>query len=173
MKRFSLPTAAFALCFLTGCYEQTVRGDESVYRFAWWLGPVIITVGLLGVPVGWLLRQWNPKLGFVVMVLAPILLIIVAPSMYSDRVVVDGRHFEARYGFWFSPSVHVVPFDDLTAIRYVAKEDHRGRVTYRIHCVHKTGSTTEVSAGDLVRNAVPEILDRARVRGIIVTREGP
>jgi hypothetical protein len=31
-------------------------------------------------------------------------------------------------------------------------------MSYQLHCIHKNGATEVVSAGDLVRNAVPEIL---------------
>ena len=37
-----------------------------------------------------------------------------------------------------------------------------------MHCVRKNGTTEIVHAGDLVINAVPEILERAKAKGVVV-----
>jgi hypothetical protein len=168
VKRRVVVLAALSLCFLAGCYERVSHGNESIYRFVWWLGPVIIAAGLLGIPLGWLLRKWSPRWGFVLMVMGPVLLLIIAPAMYSDYVVIDDEHFEAQYGFWFAPSVHNLRFGDLREIRYVAVPGSRGSTYYELRCLSKTGRETVVDAGDLVRNTVPEILTRARARGVLV-----
>jgi hypothetical protein len=157
-----------ALCFVSGCYERVSAGNQSLYRFDWWLGPAVIGAGILAVPIGWFVRKQNARWGFVLMVMGPVLLAIVAPAMYSDRVLIDDAHFEARYGFWFSPSEHNIRFDDLQAIRYIAIPARRGRTKYELRCARKSGGEATVHAGDLVRNAVPEILTRARAKGIIV-----
>jgi len=159
------------LVLIPGCYERVVDGQESIYRFAWWLGLLVIAGGLLGVPVGWLLRRWSRKWGFALMCMAPILLIIVAPAMYSDHVVVDDEHFEDRFGFWFHPSTTTVRFQDLREIHYVGVPDNRGRINYELRCISKTGQTEVVPAGDLAKNAVPEILSRAKARGVEVVSE--
>jgi hypothetical protein len=167
----ALLLAALTLCLVAGCYERVSRGNESLYRFVWWLGPVVIAGGILGVPIGWLLRKWTPKWGFVLMFIAPVLLVIVAPAMYSDRVLIDDEHFEVRYGFWFAPSVFDLRFEDLSEIRYVVVHDARGRASYELHCLTNTGEVVVVHAGDLVRNTVPEILARAKARGVRVIAE--
>jgi hypothetical protein len=160
--------AGLALLTTSGCYERVARGDQSVYQFAWWMGPAVIAGGILGVPAGWFLRRVNERWGFVLMVLGPVLLILVAPAMFSDRVVVDPDHFEARYGIWFRPSVHSIRFDDLREIRYVKVKGARGRTDYQLNCITKAGETRVVHAGDLVRNTVPEILARAKAKGVPV-----
>jgi hypothetical protein len=162
-----------ALGLFAGCYEHVSRGNQSIYQFAWWLGPVVIAGGVLGIPAGWLLRKWSPKWGFVLMGLAPLLLLFVAPAMYSDRVLIDDEHFEARYGFWFNPSEHNLRFQDLREIKYVEVSGNRGRTNYELHCFTKTGQVSVVHAGDLVKNTVPEILARARARGVVVHSQGP
>jgi hypothetical protein len=96
------------------------------------------------------------------------LLLLIAPSLYSDRVVIDDEHFEARYGFWFAPSVHDVRFDDLRAVQHATVTNDRGRKNRELHCLHKSGAMTVIPCGDLVRNTVPEILDRAKARGVAV-----
>jgi hypothetical protein len=107
------------------------------------------------------------------MFMAPVLLIIVTPSMFNDRVVIDAEHFEATYGFWFAPSVHSVRFDGLREIRYVAVRGSRNSISHKLHCVRRDGSVTVVDAGDLVRNGVPEIMSKAQAKRVPVIRQGP
>lgn len=159
------------LCLVSGCYERVAHGNQTIYRFAWWMGPAIIAGGLLGFPLGWIVRRWNRKVGFVLMFLAPILLFLAAPGMYSDHVVIDDDHFEARYGFWFHPNVHNLRFADLREIQYVPVQDRRGRRKYELHCFTKAGQIEVVHAGDLVKYTIPEILDRAQAHGVAIRRQ--
>lgn len=168
-----LLAASLALCLVPGCHELVSQGDQSTYRFAWWLGPAVIVAGLLGIPLGWVLRKWNVKLGFALMVLGPVLLVVVAPAMYNDRVVVDNEHFEARYGFWFAPTVHNLRFRDLREIRYVAVPADNGRTNNELHCLTAAGELRVVHAGNLVVKCVPEIMERARAAGIPVVNQVP
>jgi hypothetical protein len=154
------------MCSIAGCYEHTTRGNESFYQFASWLGPVIIGAGILAIPIGWLTRK--SKLGFVLMCMGPVLLLFVAPAMYSDRVVIDDDHFEAHYGLWFNPSVRNVRFSDLREIRYVSVQGTRGRIKYELHCVNKNGNEAVVPAGDLIKYTVQEIMTRAKAKGVII-----
>jgi hypothetical protein len=173
IRRGATVVAALAFCFLAGCYERVAQGNASVYQFAWWLGPLVIALGLLGIPLGWLLRRWSQKWGFVLMGLAPVLIIIVAPAMYSDRVFIDDDHFEARYGFWFKPNVHNLRFDELREIRNVEVPNNEGGTNRELHCVSKTGQVSVVPKGNLVSRAVPEILERAKARGVPVVGDVP
>jgi hypothetical protein len=110
---------------------------------------------------------------FVLIIMGPFLLIFLAPVMYMDRVVVDEAHFEGRYGFWFAPTKFDIRFDDVREMRYVATRDHKNRIKHELLCVMKGGDTRTVSAGDLVRNAIPEILSRAEEKKIPVIHSGP
>ncbi len=165
--------SVLSLVLVSGCYERVSQGNQAIYRFAWWMGPAVIVGGILGMPIGWFLRSVNKKWGFALMVLSPLALILVAPAMYSDRVVVDDQHFEAKYGIWFKPNEQSVRFDDLREIRYMATKGNRGRVNYSLHCITKTGETRIVPAGDLVKNTVPEILEKAEAKGVNIVVEGP
>ena len=167
-KRITAIIVLLAFCLIAGCYERTADGNTAIYRFAWWIGPAVIVGTILSVPIGWVLRKAIPKWGFGLMILGPVLLVLVAPAMYSDYVLIDDEHFEARYGFWFSPSVQSLRFRDLRKIQYVGVPGSRGRTNYEMHCVTTTGQTTVVPAGDLVRQTVPEILTRAKARGVFV-----
>lgn len=159
---------ALTLCLLSGCYERVVQGNQAIYRFAWWMGPLLIIGGFLGFPLGWFVRRWNRRVGFVMMILAPLLLFLAAPGMYSDYVLIDDDHFEARYGFWFHPNEHNLRFADLREIQYVPVRDRKGRKKYELHCITKAGQVVVVHAGDLVKNTVPEILERAKARGVAI-----
>jgi hypothetical protein len=174
-RRTGRAIAAFAgllsLCLVCGCYERAAQGNQSVYRFAWWLGPIVIGGGILSVPIGWLLRTWSKKWGFAILCLGPVMLAIVAPAMYSDRVVIDDDHFEAKYGLWFSPTQQSVRFRDLNEIRYVGIPGRRGRMNYELRCMTPAGQVIVVPAGDLVRQTVPEILQKARARRLAVVNE--
>ncbi len=165
-KRPAVLIVALLLCSMAGCYEHEISGNQSIYRFVWWLGPVVFVVGVLGSFVGWRLRKY--RWGFIGFIMGPVLILIVAPSMFSDRVVIDDDHFEARYGFWFSPTVHHVRFDELREMRYVAVTDMRGRRKFQIHCVMNSGEVEVVHSGDLVKNTVSEFLARAQARGVPV-----
>jgi hypothetical protein len=173
LRGLCIVLSALMLLTASGCYERTTQGDQAIYHFAWWLGPAVIVGAILAVPAGWALRKVSERFGFALMILGPVLLVMVAPAMFSDRVVVDKDHFEARYGIWFSPSVHSIRFDDLREIRYVKTRGARGRTNWQLHCITKGGETRAVSAGDLVRQTVPEILDRARAKGLQVTTDEP
>lgn len=167
-KRIVSVIALLALCLVAGCYERVSQGNTAVYHFVWWLGPAVIAGGILGVPFGWLLRKAVPKWGYALMIVGPLLLIFVAPAMYSDHVVIDDDHFEATYGLWFSPQVQSLQFKDLSQIQYVGIPDNRGRTKYEMHCLTRTGQMTVVPAGDLVRQTVPELLARAKAKGVAV-----
>ncbi len=94
--------------------------------------------------------------------------------MYSDRVLIDDQHFEATYGFWFSPTLRQIRFDELSEIQYVAVRGRRGRINYEIRCLKKDGQSSVVHAGDLVKNTVPELLARAKSKGVnVVVVEAP
>lgn len=172
-KSIGLFLALALVLFVPGCYEKEVRGNESVFKFAGWLGPLLIVGGIAAIPAGWLIRRQSFRLGFVIMILAPVVLLIAAPAMYNDRVLIDDQHFEARYGFWFNPTEHNIRFMDLSKIQYVSvhRGGRRGGTKYELHCINKSGNDTVVAAGDLLRNAVPEILARAAASGVVVVNQ--
>ena len=119
------------------------------------------------------MSRWTAKYGYTISVVSVVAIIVVVPAMYCDKVVIDDEHFEAKYGFWFDQSIHKVTFSDLQEIRYVERMDSRNKRQIDLECVHKSGSVDRVHAGDLVINAVPEILRRARQKGVPITEPDP
>ena len=182
--RFSATVAiGLAAIVCSGCDEKQVNGDSVTYRFAAWIGCSAIAAGLACIPAGWLIlrhsNRWSNAwlTGAILLIGAPVILLgLLAPSMYSDRVVVDADHFETTYGFWFSPTSVNVRFDDLNAIQVRAKvrQTRRGKqVTYDLHCARKSGGVQIVPAGDLMRQALDDVLARAQRRGVAVSRAEP
>src|SRR5262249_52478269 len=132
---------------LSGCYDRVVNGPESVYQFAWWVVPATIIGAVVLATLGWFIRKTRfARLGVACLIVAPLLVAVVTPAMYSDRVVIDDEHFTARFGFWISPVTHDVRFDDLSELRHVAVPAERGK-RYELHCVSKTGSITAIPCG--------------------------
>jgi len=172
MKRISKVLAlavAPLLCFVSGCYERTTNGTESIYRCAAWTGPTIIGIGIVALLASWLLFKWNKGVGITIAIVTLFLVPLLAPSMYVDRVLVDDDHLESTYGFWFSPNVRSLRFEDLAEIRYVALAGYRGGTKYELHCLTHKGRVEVVHGGDLAINAFPEILERAKAKGVAVT----
>jgi len=160
------------LSVISGCTTRSEVGEKVMYTFAGWVGASVILGGLLLVPLGWALRRVT-RYGVIAMIMSPILLIIVAPAMYSDHVIIDNEHFEARYGFWFNPRQFNLRFAELREIRYVGVPGSRGRINYQLECRDQQGQTHVVSAGDLVRHAVAEVMARAAARGVPVVNQAP
>lgn len=152
-----------------GCYNRVVQGDETVYSFAGWVGALVILGGLVAFPVGLLISQRSWR-GYIIVVGGPLIALLVGPSMYTDRVKVDEQHFECRYGFWWSPSIFNIRFDDLRHIEWETevKTSRRGgqEYNYFLLCVYKDGRRDKVAVGTLMRQAVEEILQRARERSV-------
>ena len=158
---------AFLLCLLSGCCEHTTDGSVSIYKFAGWMGPTVIIGGILSITIAFLIRKSTIR--FAVIGLIAILLIVVAPAMYNDRVELDDEHFEARYGFWFNPKEVNLRFEDLKSIRRVKTRSLRGTVGWELHCTSKSDQKTVLHLGDLVQFAAEEIMEKARAKGVATT----
>ncbi len=166
-RKLAFSFVAFLGLILAGCSTRYVEGDHVTYRFNVF---IVLGVGLLSavaLPAGWFLRRFSQRLGFVLMGVGFIVLVLVAPSMWTDRVQVDNDHFECNVGA-LGGSPHSIQFNDLKSIRWVEIEtEGRGRhMTYFLDCVRSSGSTERVPVGDLMKEALEEILTRVHDRGI-------
>ena len=166
-----------ALLALTaaGCVDRDVNGDQVAYGYSWWVPVVVLLLALVALPLGLLTVRRSARFGWAMFILSPVLGILVFPNMILDGVKVDSDHFEARYGFWFSPSKPNVRFDDLVELRHVTWQERgrRGRKTtkHKLLCIHKGGVKESVSLGDLLRRAEPDIVARAEAKGVAITSE--
>lgn len=157
---------------VAGCVQKRVEGDLNVYAFEWWIRLGVIAGGLIAIPAGWILRTKSARLGYVLLIGGPLALIFLAPMMFVDEAKVDSRHFECRYGLWWSPTKHNIAFDDLQRIhlRVETKTGRRGKeYSYYFDCFKKAGGAEAVSLGDLMKEAAEDILIRAKAKNIPIT----
>ena len=155
-----------------GCIQKRVEGDQTVFAFERWVQIGVILIGLLALPAGWFLRRRSARLGYGLIIAGPLALIFLAPMLFSDEVRIDDRHFESRHGFWWSPTTHVVAFDDLSQIhlRVEVKQGRRGKsYSYYFDGRKKSGGQETVPLGDLMKEAAVEILVRAKANNIPIT----
>jgi hypothetical protein len=160
-------------CLSAGCHATTTQGDATVYTFAWWVPVSALLACLLAIPAGHVLAKRTLKVAYTLTGVGAGLLVVLVPSLFLDRVVLDDHHFSLRTGFWFYPRRHTVAFEDLSQLRLMRKIVHsRGKTTesYLLECEHKDGTTEEVPVGDLMKCAVRDILDRAESAGVAVPR---
>ena len=159
-------SVALTVALLTGCHEQQSIDGQSVYRFAWWMGPTLIGCSLLALPLGHLLRRLSSKWGWVMMIMSGVILLLVVPSMFLDGVVISDTEFRTRHGLWFQPTVHHIQFGDLEGIETVTTRDTNGKEKRELKCYFKRKPAVSIPCGDLIRHAVPEILARAKQAGV-------
>lgn len=93
-----------------------------------------------------------------------------APSGINHRVVVAPGYFFHRVGSWYSPIETKVDFDSVVYMTVdEAQRDRNRRKTYELHCIAKKGTNAvRIPIYDLMKKALPEILERAAQRDIIV-----
>ena len=172
-RRMRWIVAAMGLAAVSGCYQQTSENGGLVFSYQAWV-PVAVALGCLAlVPVGILLFTQKKRLWGVVLALGgPIAAIVIAPTMYKDRVVVNDDGFYSRHGFWWDPTVHEIKYDDLNLVKLIVEEKigRRGRKSYSYYydCSFKSGKQERVPLGDLIRQALPEITGRFRKHGVQV-----
>jgi hypothetical protein len=155
------------LLVLAGCATRYVNGDQVTYRFNLMAVVGVGVAGALAMPLGWFLRRFSQRIGWVLMVVGALALVLVAPSMWHDRVEVDDEHFACSVGA-LGGSHHSIRFANLQSIRWVEEESQgRARHTnYFLDCVKKDRTVERVPVGDLMKEAVGEILAQARAHGV-------
>lgn len=163
-KRAGLLIALLALYLAGGCYERVADGNQVTYRFTWWIVALVAGGGFLAIPIGWKSLDRSERLGWTLIIVGTVLLIVFAPRMYFDRLVIDDAHFEQRSGIT-GRKIHDIQFRSLREINVVASHDAHGIKKVELHCVPSNGQVEDVLTGDLVFNAVPEIL-RVRARAV-------
>jgi hypothetical protein len=155
---------------MSGCYNREVTGETTTYSAAIWAGLLVILGGLCAIPIGLVItaRTWR---GWLVVAVGPIISFTIGPSLLLDTVKVDANHFECRYGAWWSPSQFNIRFDELQSMQHIVeeKQGRRGKTyNHYLICNYKNGHSTKVSVGDLMKQALDDILNRARARNVPV-----
>jgi hypothetical protein len=150
-----------------------VRGDVSTYGFETWIVLGVAVGGVVAAPVGWFLRKRIARLGYVLLIVGPIATILVAPMMWTDRVIIDSNHFE-RSSAMPGSNNQSLRFDDVLALHYYSKVERSGRRSRRKHYLdvtRKGGLAQTIELGTLFQEAIGEILERAAAKGIQVSED--
>lgn len=172
---FLARSAALFLLLLAGCVRETTEGTASTFRYELWVPISAFLGGLVAVPAGLALRHKSARYGWVLIILGPLAVVFVAPSLMLDRVIVDDAGFHSRTGVWGMTSVHDVKLADAGSVRIIAETSttKRGKQTnYFFLCQLKSGGTVKFPVNnEVVKAAAPKILDRLRAHGVPVTNE--
>jgi hypothetical protein len=156
---------------LAGCGHRHLDDDRILYAYDWWLGPLIVLLGLACVPAGWQLRrEGKAAFAYALMVAGPLAALALAPGAFLNKVEIDQEHFEVRHGFWWAPTVHSVRFQDLTDIRLMEYQ-HQGtrgkHYTHQLEFTFRSGERGKISMdGDLRQEAGADILAMAGKHGL-------
>jgi hypothetical protein len=174
--RRALRTMIFAIpaLLLAGCVQQTSNGSEITFRYELWVTLGVLLLGIVAVPAGWFLRKLSARFGWALLILGPIATLLIAPSMFGDRVVVDDEGFRVRVGIWSTTAVHDVKFDDLSMLKITAEVTRGRRKQTHLYfvCERKSGGAAKVPMnGELTKAAAHMIFERVHVRGIPIVDE--
>ena len=178
MKR-NLPHYIFAclvLAALTGCVQKSANGSSHVFTYEIWVPLLVLMGGIVGAPAGWFVRHASARLGWGLLILAPIGAIFFAPSLFMEKVVVHDDALTVRSGIWGMTANHDVKFDNVQMVRLTSEEvrGRRGRKTtnYYLVFVQKDGSQAKVSINNNVTEAAaPLILEKMDDREIPIINE--
>lgn len=168
--------AAFLLLGLNGCVREDVDGSTITVTNELWAPLVALVGGIGAAPAGWYLRKKSARFGWGLLILSPLVVFGIAPSLFLDRAVVDDTHFSLRTGIWGLTAVHEVKFADLSRIRLISEETTgrrgRKRTNYYLLCERKDGTSAKVPLGNQVaETAAPHLLERARALDIPIVDE--
>ncbi len=165
--RVALP--ALMLALFAGCVHKDGDSSEMHYRYEYWVPGAVGLAGLVATPAGWLLRPRNAKFGWTLLILGPLALLLIMPSMLFDRLTVNNQGFHLRTGF-FGSTVVDVDFDQVSAVRQTVETSTGRRKTTNYYLLFdkKTGGEpAKISLGnELVKAAATAILQRVATRGV-------
>ena len=155
---------------LGGCVDREVKGDAVSFSYAIWAPLLVLLIGLVAAPIGFMLRNSSKRGAWLGIILSPVLLLVLLPGMFLDYAKVDSEHFEGRYGIWIAPTKFDIRYSDLSRIDHVVYETRgrRGRknTNYRFDCVMKSGQVQKVSLGTMLKEARDDIAERAAKAGV-------
>ena len=93
---------------------------------------------------------------------------LIAPTLASDRVVLDDEQLEQVTGLWFAPTVKGFRFDSVARIVVTRGviEHNRRAVGWVVE--HHDGHTEVIDPGDLWESHTPEIVSHLTAHGVEV-----
>ena len=128
-----------------------------------WVPLLVVLGGAAATAVGVVLFALKKRLvGVIVAVVGLLAAGALAPGLYMDRVLVNDQGFQSSHGFWWDRVEHKVRYADLSHVQLVVEErtGRRGRKQYSYYfdCSFKSPPQERIPLGDLMREALPDIL---------------
>ncbi|APW62308.1 hypothetical protein [Paludisphaera borealis] len=159
-----------------GCVKRHVEGDTSTYTIETWLIAVVALAAASACVAGWYIRKKRKWLGSIVLGGGVLVLCTTVPGLSVSRTTIDPNHVEWNRGFnYFN-----FQFDELGGIEHTVKKIPIGRTVQDVHYLDFTKKTGErvhiqVNPGSdrFLQDAIPEIISRAKERGVPCTEEAP
>lgn len=161
---------ALSLFFLAGCVDRSTEGKTSVYTYSLALVVTALLGGMSLIYFGFAPRPGEPRLrGYFHILLGLALMAVAVPVLRTDRVEVDNEHFTSTHGLPWNRLRHDVHFKALREIRIEVTERvvrYQRRREYALVCRFKSGSEEKVPVGNVMGDAVGQILGIADQRRI-------
>jgi hypothetical protein len=170
-SRLLLGLIGVAITTLCGCVKKEVQGETTHFSLEFWVIGLAALLGIVLLVGGWRAAQNQNWKGYVSLLGGAFLLIGVVPGMFIDYAKLDSQHLEGRYGFWFSPTKYDIPFAEVQNMRVVETKSYSRRgskYNYRLEMKYKNGNNASISLGDLLKEAISEVTDRASAAGVQV-----
>ncbi len=162
--------------FFLGCVRRHVEGDTTTYSPEPWVIAATGFVAAAAVMAGWYLRRRRKVWGYVLLGGGVLVLCTTVPGLYVSRAIIDPDHVEWSRGF----NRFYFRFDDLAEIDHTVKRIPIGGSIRNVHYLvftRKTGEKTHIQvepdSDRFLEDAIPEILWRARERGLRCTEAEP
>lgn len=167
-------SAVLVMLSISGCVKATEDGSGTVYTFERYVFELVLLAAFAAALIGWVLQRRGGRIGaygWSTLAFGFVLLVVLAPALWSDYIRVDAQGFELKTGLWFSPTHHMIDFNKLTSIA-LTDEIRSGRngkrTNYFLVCEQHAGPSEKVPVGDMMKKALDDILQRANEHGVIV-----
>jgi hypothetical protein len=163
------------LCLIAtaaGCTREETQGDLKIWTYESWVGVVAILAGI-AVTVGALALRKSGFGAYVVAFFAIAFTVGFAPFGFVDYIKLDKEHVSTRWGFWFTPTIHEIRFDDVSRVDHT-KEEKRGRrgrksTSYYLVFTSRSGVQDKLGVGNsLMKAAKEEIVLALAAKGLEV-----
>jgi hypothetical protein len=175
-RRLGLWVLVASLFLLTGCVSERESGTSKIFTIELWVSGLILILGLIAAPAGWMLRETSQRFAWILMVAGPIMVLGVAPSLFMNKTTVTPDEITVRSGIWGMTGNHHVKYDNLNSVR-LTTEVSRGRrgsrnVNHYLVCECKDGTSSKLSlSNDCTEKAAPYFLAHLQTRGIPIADE--
>jgi hypothetical protein len=155
--------------FPIGCVARHVEGDTTTYTTEPWVIVIVELAAFSAGVAGWYIRRKRKWLGYIVIGAGVLVLCTTVPGLALSRTTVDRDHVEWNRGF----KHYSFRIDELAEIRHTVEEIPIGKTIRDVHYLdftmksgEKTHIQVEPDSDRFLQDAIPEIMMRAKERGV-------